>query len=172
MVVTLQEYIREANAFLEEEDEAADAGVPSAAVHAAAAAPGGRSGSGFLVEGQLSGAEPPPRQPDLMALLGSALGQQLAAAQAAQAQQQQQQQPGGGSDGADQQQQQDAVAAGPPPDVLEAIERELDAIAVQVQHANQSQQLGASWWARCMLCSHMAAAVSLFVQDAKHPHSL
>ncbi|KAI7839228.1 hypothetical protein COHA_007041 [Chlorella ohadii] len=139
----LQEYIREANAFLEEEDEDADAGVPSAAVQAAAAAPGGRSGSGFLFEGQLSGAEPPPRQPDLMSLLGSALGQQLAAAQAAaQAQQQQQQQqPGGGGgdiEGADQQQQA-AAAAGPPPEVLEAIERELDAIAVQIMEETGQQ---------------------------------
>ena len=134
----LQGYVREANAFLEDDDEGlADASGTSAAggmpPAAAGAAPPG-SGSGFLFEGQLSGAEPPPRQPDLMSLLGSALGHQLAAAQAAAQQQQQQQQPteGGGPAAADQQQQV-AAAAGPPPDVLEAIERELDAIAVQVR---------------------------------------
>lgn len=135
----LQGYVREANAFLEDVDEdladasgsSAAAGMPPAAV--AAAPPGsGRSGSGFLFEGQLSGAEPPPRQPDLMSLLGSALGQQLAAAQAA-AQQQQQQPTEGGEPAAADQQQQAAAAAGPPPEVLEAIERELDAIAVQVR---------------------------------------
>lgn len=129
----MQEYIRDANAFLEEDGESADVSGAAAAA-AAAAGPRGRSGSGFLFEGQLSGDEPPPRQPDLMSLLGTALGQQLAAAQAAaDAQQQQEQAGGGGGAGGDsQQQQQAAAAAGPSPEVIEAIERELDAIAVQV----------------------------------------
>jgi hypothetical protein len=91
-----------------------------------------------------------PQQLGLMDWLGSALGQQLAAAQAAaQAAQvggDSGAGGGGGAEGDGQQQQpqegQEAPqAAAPelPPDVLEAIERELDAIAVQIMEETGQQ---------------------------------
>lgn len=118
----LQDAIAECNEVLGEEQEApsGSGSAPAAAEGAPAAARGGGGGRGFLFEGQLSSAEPAPQQPNLYDLLGAALGQQLAAAQAQQAQQE------------GEQQGEQPAPAGPSPDVLEAIERELDAIAVQI----------------------------------------
>ncbi|KAI3433741.1 hypothetical protein D9Q98_003548 [Chlorella vulgaris] len=124
----------------------------------ASGADGGRrtAQAGYLFEGQLGAAEPAGMQgprPDLLDLLGGTLAQQLTAAvaqrEAEQQQQQQQQQGAGGvgpggprpSEEGRQQAAQDAQqqAAQLPPDVFEAIERELDAIAVQLMEATAQE---------------------------------
>ena len=110
---------------------------------------------GFLFEGQLSGegdgAAAPRPQPRLLDLLGGAFAQQLAAAQgqqggdegrADQSEQVSNQEPGSQQQQQQQQQpsldaQQQAVEL--PPHVLEAIERELDAIAVQIMEETGQQ---------------------------------
>lgn len=142
------EYIAECNAFLGEGSSDSGSGSGSDPVQPSRGGISSTRGSstGFLFEGQLSGQEAPPRPPGLLELLSGALPQQLAAAlaqqQGHQGQQQQeegreqQQQAGGQQQGQQLQaggQQGQQQADGPPStEVLEAIERELDAIAVQL----------------------------------------
>ena len=148
----LAEYVQECNEFLGEAPEG------STAAEGGASGPSGPSTSGrggYLFEGLMSSEaeqqqqqqqQQALRQLDLMDLLGSALGQQLAAAQAAAQEGGDSGAGSGGAEGDGQQQQpqegqEAAQAAAPelPPDVLEAIERELDAIAVQIMEETGQQ---------------------------------
>lgn len=145
----LGSWVAECNAYLGEE---AEEGGSSSSAPAGGAAPGSRgSGSAFLFEGQLSGQDqPPPRPAGLLDLLSGTLGQQLAAAAAATAAAQQHQDDGQATGDGEQQQQEEGQAAGagerqqegsgqqqptppaPSPELLEALEQELDAIAVAI----------------------------------------
>ncbi|KAL4432418.1 hypothetical protein ABPG77_001717 [Micractinium sp. CCAP 211/92] len=148
LAAQLGSFVAECNAFLgEEAEEGSSSGAPPGG-----AAPSSRDhGSAFLFEGQLSGRDqPPPRPAGLFDLLSGALGQQLAAAAATAATQQQLQQEGQVSGAGEQQQERQGSAGGmqaqegsapadqqqglaaPSPEALEALERELDAIAVAI----------------------------------------
>lgn len=148
LAAQLGSFVAECNAFLGEEAEEGS----STATPPGGAAPSSRDhGSAFLFEGQLSGRDQlPPRPAGLFDLLSGALGQQLAAAAATAAAQQQLQQEGQVSGAGEQQQERQGSAGGmqaqegsaladqqqglaaPSPEALEALERELDAIAVAI----------------------------------------